>query len=154
MELLISTLEIAELAFSKNDNIRQGVINDTEIYTAQIKFIKPALGNLYPMLHKQEYNEFLNKRIKPAIAWFVKYQIINRMNIKIDQDGISQMSTVENRKNADRNTINQLRKETWKTANNLLKNAIEYIRINPERFSEFDNQKYINHAKINGGIII
>lgn len=153
--LLITPDEVIELAFSPHDRIDPAIITDTRIETAQLKFVEPVLGKLYPALIDGAYGEFCREFIKPATAYFVKYHIFLHLSVRIGNDGIIRLRPADSTP-ADASEIARLRRESRETACLLLQKAIGHLIENAEMFPEFAAESGERpRAKINhGGIVI
>jgi len=152
--LLVTPDEVVELAFSPHDQIDPAIITDTRIETAQLKFLKPTLKKLYPILCEGLYDDFCREYIKPVAAYFVKYHIFLHLSVRIGNDGIIRLRPVDSAP-ADSSEIARLRRESRETAYLLLQKAFDYLQVNREEFPEFEpddcRQK---RPRVNGGIII
>lgn len=153
--LLITPDEVIELAFSTHDQIDSDVITDSRIEAAQLKFIAPALHKLYPPLIAGVYDDFLREYIKPALAYFIKYNIFLCLSVRIGNDGIIRVRPTDSTP-VDSSEIGRLRRECRETAELFLKKALDYLKKNAGKFPEFqpDNGKEKKRIKMNGGLII
>ncbi|MCD8185533.1 MAG: hypothetical protein LUD68_03485 [Rikenellaceae bacterium] len=125
-KLLISPGEVLELAFSSTDQIDPAAITDTRIETAQLKFLAPALPSLYPALTEKKYADFCREYIKPALAYFIRYQWFTLSSARIGSSGIFQPRPPDTSP-ADSSTIARIRQESRKTAGLFLRKALVYI---------------------------
>ena len=102
--LLISQSEIIIVAFSKREDINIDNIRHSSIVIAQERYIAPRLGHdLYEKICNKEFADFNFDYIKPALAYYVKYMLIDDLLIQID----------------DRGCINFTGNETYNTTNDL-----------------------------------
>lgn len=91
---LITQARVAELSFSNGETFENGLINTTIIEAAQLRWIKPMLGNdLWDTL-ESEYptfstvNQTLVDRLETPLAFFVKYEIVPDMSINQTSAGL------------------------------------------------------------------
>ena len=155
--LLINAQEIVQIAFDPIEQISPQLIKESHIKSAQLRFIKPVLGNLYPKLFEDQlnvqYSKLIEQYLKEPLAFFVKYMAINDLNTRSGALGIS---TFKNNfhTQSTKLQIALLRKDTLNTANNLLDAAIEYIESNPDLFKDYEAyQNARNRVSIAGGIV-
>jgi len=152
--LLISPGEVIELAFSSYDQIDPALITDTRIEAAQLKFLAPAVENLYAPLTEGLHRDFCQEFIKPALAYFVRYHLFLTLAVRIGNQGINQLILTESSP-VEAGQLARLRRESRETAQLFLQKAIDFIRQNPLSFPEWDSgNREKKLARVNGGIII
>ncbi|MDR0954534.1 MAG: hypothetical protein LBM20_04035 [Rikenellaceae bacterium] len=154
--LLITSAEVIELAFSPHDRVSPVVMTDSRIETAQLRFLKPVLKTLYPRLTEGEYADFCTEYIKPALAHFVKYHLFLSLAIRIGDDGIIRPQPTGTTP-LDSEEVGRLRRESRKTAYLLLEKAFDYLKDHAGDFPEFDPQAEIHRParpRMRGGILI
>ncbi len=154
MKLLITPAEVIDTAFSEQDQIDRNTVDNIRIEAAQLKFIAPVLGNLYERLSEKRYAEFSRLYLKPALAYYVKYNILIGLSVNTGNMGIIRMKTTYFTTASD-NEISVLRKETRKTAHSFMEKAMEYIESHPEEFPDYQSDTpYKDRPRIVGGMII
>lgn len=146
MKLLITPPEVADTSFSQADQIDTGIINDSHIRAAELKFLAPVLKEYYPLLEGEQYRVFREKYIKPALAYYVKYMVILSLFIKSGKTGMSSNLSVEH--------IGYLKKESREIGDLLLDVALDYMEKHPEEFPSFDREKATACVTINGGFVL
>jgi hypothetical protein len=153
--MLITPNEVVELAFSPHDQIDPALLTDTRIEAAQLKFLRPALKNLYTALTEGAYDDFCRKFIKPALAYFVKYHIFLCLSVRIGSDGIIRQR-MPDAVPADLSQIARLRHESRETAYLLLEKAFNHLKNNAVEFPEFDPWEHCRRRRprIHSGIVM
>ena len=152
--LLISPAEIMEIAFSASEKVRPDLINDIKIDTAQTKFLKPVLGKLFGRLSDESNTDFVEEYIKPPLAMFVKYLILDDATASIGTMGIITSETEYGNPITDKQ-LSRLKKRVLNSANCMLNKALEYIIENPELFSEYNAEENIkNRVIMKNGLIL
>lgn len=108
METLISPQEVIDIAFPANPRIRPATISHSKIIVAQERFIRPALGKIYQKLPQASFAAFVEEYIKPSLAFFVKFSVIDEIAIAISDDGVH---------------LNAYEEKGYETQQNLSKNS-------------------------------
>lgn len=151
MRNLITAEEVIELAFAENSNMRADSISDTSIRIAEIKYIRPAFGAMYTLLG-DKYADFTNEYVKPALAYFVKCEIIASIAIDMSNSGVAvanpQYQTAASDKQRQRLYDSEMNK-----AKTLLDFALEYIATNNEDFPDFSGNAPKKHHRV-GGLLL
>ena len=151
MANLITAQEVIELAFAENSNMREESINNTSIRIAEIKYIKPVFGNMYSMLGTT-YEDFTNEYIKPALAYFVKCEIVSSIAIDMSNSGIAVANPQYQSAASDKQRQRLYDSEMGK-AKVLLDEALAYISAHVEEFPDFVGTAPKKHYR-NGGILL
>lgn len=151
MANLITAQEVVELAFAENSNMREESISDTSIRIAEIKYIKPVFGNMYAMLGTA-YADFTNQYIKPALAYFVKCEIVSSIAIDMSNSGIA-VANPQYQSAASDKQRQRLYDSEMSKAKVLLDDALAYISSHREEFPDFEGQTPKRHYR-NGGLIL
>lgn len=87
MNNIITPQEVVDIAFPANSNMKAESINEYVIHSTEIKYIRTALGEaLYAKLG--ELPE-LCEIIKPALAFFVKCELIPSLAINMSNGGLA-----------------------------------------------------------------
>jgi len=129
---LITQNRIAELSFSNGETFEDGLIKDAIIEVAQLRWIKPMLGNdLWDTL-ESEYpnystvNQTLVDRLETPMAFFVKYEIIPDMSVNQTSAGLQVLDT-EYSKSATDTQRGQIQDQALVHAKNLLAEVTRWI---------------------------
>ena len=86
--LLINPPEVIEYAFSRRELISSQNINLCRIDIAQERYIAARLGyELYDKLCAGEFKSFTDEYIKPALAHYVRYLLVDEMQILFGEKG-------------------------------------------------------------------
>ena len=87
MNNIITSQEVVDIAFPANSNMKASSINEYVIHATEIKYIRAALGEaLYAKLG--ELPE-LCALLKPALAFFVKCELIPSLSLSMSNGGIA-----------------------------------------------------------------
>lgn len=87
MNNIITPQEVVDIAFPSNSNMKAESINEYVIHSTEIKYIRTALGEaLYAKLG--ELPELCNL-LKPALAFFVKCELIPSLAINMSNGGLA-----------------------------------------------------------------
>ena len=151
MANLITAQEVVELAFAENSNMREESISDTSIRIAEIKYIKPVFGNMYSMLGTT-YEDFTNEYIKPALAYFVKCEIVSSIAIDMSNSGIA-VANPQYQSAASDKQRQRLYDSEMSKAKVLLDDALAYISTHAEDFPDFVGTAPKRHSRT-GGLIL
>jgi hypothetical protein len=153
MKHLITPAEVIDLAFSRHDRINPSAVTDDRIEIAQRRFLKPALGGLYPALTLEKYEDFLCSHIKPALAHFVRYLLLPHLGVQAGCEGIVCCRSAEAAP-LDPAGIARLRKEARRTARTLLAEALEYLGEHADEFPEYVPRERCRPVEITGGVVM
>lgn len=86
--LLITPSEVVEYAFTPREEISPQSIRTVKIDIASDHFVRPRFGDaLYDKFTEGEYQPYVEEYLKPAIAHFVRYAIIDELSIQMSQSG-------------------------------------------------------------------
>ncbi|MDE5944197.1 MAG: hypothetical protein K2G93_01245 [Rikenella sp.] len=93
---LISQDEVLSLAFSGDDAIDTSHVRAARIEAAQLRYIRPAFGNaMYREMILEQYRDFVSGYIKPALAHFVRYELIGELAVRASDRGVVRPSFAE-----------------------------------------------------------
>tara|TARA_R110002167_G_scaffold305358_1_gene509492 strand:- start:1799 stop:2287 length:489 start_codon:yes stop_codon:yes gene_type:complete len=96
---LITQSRVAELSFSNGETFEDGLILDAIIEAAQLRWIRPMLGNdLWDTLEASggvysAANQTLVDRLETPLAFFIKYEIVPDMSINQTSAGLQVLNT-------------------------------------------------------------
>lgn len=94
--LLISSQEVIETAFIGREKISPSSIRAIKIDIAQEHFIRPRFGNqMFWAMIEGKYGDFVDLYIKPALAHYVRYGIIDELAVQISDNGAVLYSSTE-----------------------------------------------------------
>lgn len=123
MQLIIPD-EVLSLAFSADDPIEPAHVRPARIEAAQLRYIRPAFGDgMYRSMEQERYDTFVDQYIKPALAHFVRYELIAELAVRAGDSGVVRPSSEESRQSTtatksdttnrtDNSTTEQLRMTT------------------------------------------
>lgn len=151
MDNLITAQEVVELAFAENSNMREESISSTSIHIAEIKYLKPVFGNMYPMLGST-YAEYTNNYVKPALAYYVKCEIMSSTAIDMSNSGVA-VANPQYQSAASDKQRQRLYDSEMSKAKVLLDDALAYIYAHIEEFPDFEGAIPKTHYR-NGGLIL
>lgn len=150
---LITPAEVLELAFPSNQYIPEEMILPAKIETAQYRFLKPALGDLYACLTEERFELFLDRFVKPALAYYVRYLIIDDLCALPGAAGLLQAET-DYAESAPEKNMERMKRQAKEDADVLLRQALEYVADHAEQFPEYDVEQEKSHKVcMKGGFI-
>ena len=153
-DLLITAAEVLETAFPSNEYVPEGMIVPARIETAQLGFLRPVFGKLYDKLGEEPYAAFCRTYIKPALAYYVRYLMVDEQCAAIGAAGVRQNKSAYTEAVPDRR-LHRLRRQARNDADTLLDKAIDYVENNPAMFPEYDPKENIRRrVLIKGGFIL
>lgn len=87
MNNIITPQEVIDIAFPAISNMKPESINEYVIHSTEIKYLRSALGEeLYGKL--ADYPD-LREELKPALAFFVKCELIPSLSLSMSNGGIA-----------------------------------------------------------------
>ena len=153
-DLLITAAEVLETAFPSNEYVPEGMIVPARIETAQLGFLRPVFGKLYDKLGEEPYAAFCRTYIKPALAYYVRYLMVDEQCAAIGAAGIRQNKSAYTEAVPD-SRLHRLRRQARNDADTLLDKAIDYVENTPAMFPEYDPKENIRRrVLIKGGFIL
>jgi hypothetical protein len=152
--LIITPAKVAELAFRAPDFILSDSIGEATILAAQQKFIAPVFGELYPRLCEEAYTGFVNEYVAPALALYVKMQMLPSLAVQAGGGGVVEVTSKNMARASDaklRHAMRRLRSD----AAALIERAVAHIEAWPEEYPEYDpRDNILNRVLIDGGIVL
>ena len=136
--------EVVEIAFRGAEAVDENVIGEAPILTAQYKFIRPVLGELYRALLERKYPELLNGYIKAPLAHYVKWLLLPRLSVQCGGIGVVQFRG-ENFSAAGEGAFSMFRQQVRSDAQALMRRAVERIESAPDEFPEYDPEQNVLH---------
>lgn len=86
--LLITPEQVIDIAFMKREIISPEAIRPVKIDIAQEHFIRPRLGNrMFESLTAGANPDFVDRYIKPALAHYVRYGIVDEIAVQFSDNG-------------------------------------------------------------------
>ncbi|MDD3108913.1 MAG: hypothetical protein PHV49_06890 [Alistipes sp.] len=155
MNLLICAAEVREIAFaSALESLTDDMIPSAKIEIAQQKFLCPVFNTLFPKLFETEYASFVTDYIKPALAYYVRYELLNDLSTTIGASGIGQSHTEYTSAPAELR-IQRMRTEARHTADLWIDQAVAYVEAHPDDFPTYDPRLNLRHQQLlRGGVIL
>lgn len=93
---LINSDEVLGLAFTPDDPIDPACVREARIEAAQLRYIRPTFGDaMYQSMRMERYDLFVSQYIKPALAHFVRYELIGELAVRAGSRGVVRPSTEE-----------------------------------------------------------
>lgn len=151
MDNIITAQEVVDFAFAENSNMRADSISTTVIRIAEIKYISPVFGDMYPLL-VDKYAEFTDEYIKPALAYFVKCEILSSLAIDMSNSGVA-VANPQYMSAATDKQRQRLYDSEMSKAKTLLDYALAYIKANADEFPDFKGKAEKKHYRF-GGILL
>lgn len=138
---LISQEEVIGLAFTPDDVINPANIRPARIEIAQLRYIRPTFGHeMYQNMILQQYNSFVSDYIKPALAHFIRYELIGELAVRASDLGVVKPSAenaslntsatkndLQNRTDTSREERNQLEVAEKNTTQTTLENTTKKV---------------------------
>ena len=118
-DLLITAAEVLETAFPSNEYVPEGMIVPARIETAQLGFLRPVFGKLYDKLGEEPYAAFCRTYIKPALAYYVRYLMVDEQCAAIGAAGVRQNKSAYTEAVPD-SRLHRLRRQARNDADTLL----------------------------------
>ena len=93
---LIQPEEVLGLAFSPDDQIDPVHLRHARIEAAQLRYIRPAFGPaMYHSMRMEKFEPFVSTYIKPALAHYIRYELIGELAVRASDRGVVRPSTEE-----------------------------------------------------------
>lgn len=86
--LLITPNEVVNYAFTPREEISPQVIKAAKIDVVSNHFVRPRFGDtLFERFEAGEYTQFVDSFLKPVLAHYVRYAIIDELSIHMSDNG-------------------------------------------------------------------
>lgn len=86
--LLITPSEVVNYAFTPREEISPQVIKAAKIDVVSDHFVRPRFGdNLFERFEAGDHESFVDSFLKPALAHYVRYAIIDELSIHMSDNG-------------------------------------------------------------------
>ncbi|MEF9949769.1 MAG: hypothetical protein RR752_01160 [Mucinivorans sp.] len=105
--LLITASEVVNLAFAARETISPSSIRSLKIDIAQEHFLRPRVGEaLFDEMTEGQHPDLVTNYIKPALACFVRYGMIEELAIAVGDKGALVYSSSTGMQNAEEDLTN------------------------------------------------
>lgn len=149
MSNIITAQEVVDIAFAASSNMKAESINEHIIHIAEVKYLRPALGvELYDKL--SEYTELVDK-VKPALAFFVKCEVMPSLAINMSNGGLA-LTNPQYMTTATDKQRTLLYESELSKANTLLNEVLEYITTSG-KYPEYKVAKSVVKHRFAGVIL-
>lgn len=116
--LLINPAEVIKYAFNSREMISPELIRETKIDISQEVFVRPRIGDeLFDKITGGEHKKLTDEFIKPALAYYIRYIVIEELAVKLGDDGAIVYAGGEV-KETQSNSLNQTANATKETIDN------------------------------------
>lgn len=158
---LITAAEVVSKAMT-NSNMDTSIIDDNIILIAELSHLKQHLGDYFwGELRKKKQEDDLdsnettlvNNYIKPCLAFYVKYEVLNDMQYNTSSSGVV-VNDDDWSDPADSTELAILKQDTFRKAEILKKDMIEWLddSDNDGVFSDYEDVK--NDKHLNGDNVV
>lgn len=149
----MTTAEVADAAFG--GNIAPGIIGESAVIAAQLRYIKPVLGSsFYESVEGGKYPEFVREWIKPALALFVKYMVLPSVALRTAELGVVQFSG-DGFRAASADDTARLRRVVKSEACTALSAAMDHVESSAGLYPEYDSRQNVRRrVRIDGGMVV
>lgn len=155
MQIIISTGDIAEIAFGSRTSANAALVTAQRVATAQQKYIKPSLGeSMYNAILQGEYPCFVAQFLKLPVALFTKSVILHSADYVVGAMGVSRQNNPNASPLSSREyglALRHLRSDAMVH----LRCAMEHIEANRDKYPHYDPaQSRFKEVSIQGGVIL
>lgn len=160
---LVTPEKVVEIAFTNGSTNELGYIKDSIINAAQLRWIKPALGNdLWDLLETESLtsysavNQLLIDKLEAPAAFFVKGELVPDMSINTTAAGLQVLTTEYSAPASDKQR-GQIQDQSFLHADSLLKEVIRWLEKdeNINNYPTYYTSKNVlNTTPIKGGIVL
>ncbi len=152
METIITSAEVAAMAFPGSLDPDGSFIAEASILTAQQKFIKPVLNKLYDRL--SNYPDLVNEYVKPALAQWVRFLVLPSIAAQVGSTGII-APRGQNFESVAPMSAAALRSRTKADARALSRRMVEYIEDHASEFPEYDHTlNILSRTSTTGNVVL
>ncbi len=137
---LMTSAEVAALAFPGSLDPDGGFVAEASIIAAQQKFIKPVLNKLYDALGN--YPELVEQYVKPALAQWVRYMVLPSIAAQVGSTGII-APRGQNFESVAPMSVSALRRRAKADARALTLRMVEHIEANAVQYPEYDHARNV-----------
>ena len=165
---LITPDRIMQLAYTNANNNEEGLIKDEQINVAQLRWIKPVLGNDYWDELEAEWdvngdktglsanNLILFNKLEPCMAFFCKYELVPDSSVNQTSAGLQVINTEYSTPATDKQR-GQIQDSSLIHAKTLLAEVVRWMEldaniVNYTTYSQALN--VVNNISRRGGIVL
>jgi hypothetical protein len=154
MKTLITNEQVITLAFGDGEYLSPEVILDSDIASAEDRYILPVVGEeLYQALLAGSQKVLLDDYVAPALAMAVRTMIQPALNVRTGQAGLHISSSMR----ADSSTktaVQTLQKSLRTRRQALLKRLSNYLRNHSAEYPAYDpGRDILQKCSIDGGYV-
>ena len=155
MNPLITSTEVAALAFGSSPESNLEYISESAIVTAQEKFIRPVVGAaLYEKLEQGDYATLLDEHLKPALAHYVRYLILPSIASQVGSIGVIQ-GRGPNFSAVSSQTLKALCRRARADATTLMRRAVRHIENSLSEYPEYSPaENVLKRVSIEADIVL
>ena len=151
--------EVISEAYKRS--ISTNLISTTDIEATEFKYIRPALTeNLYNYIvaNSGSYSTLLTTYLKPCLAYFVKFETFDEIDVEISDRGVNKLINDDTNKISDKQR-HDIKSSILDRANLLLEKMIDYVKAqyvdNNTLYTLYNDFSDVQtETKIVGGILI
>lgn len=154
MHNLISSEEVAQLAFAPLDFVTASDVNPLTINVAQERYIVPVLGaEMVEAMLSGDYSELVEELVNPALALYTRVLMLPALALRTGAAGVVK-GTSQYLDAATENELRVLRRSIIAQASTLLRKAVKQIESAPEQYPQYDPRNNIWHrCRVDGGVV-
>ena len=135
---LITPSEVIDFAFARRETINSDDISPTTIDIATEQYISPRIGSEFmEKLCEGQFDDFTQLYIKPALAYYTRYLLMDNLQIIIQPDGIIDYSGNSIGDTPSNTEIHRYQIKSLADANTLLSKAIRHLETNEDIYGRF-----------------
>ena len=152
---LITPRQVIELAFNDSEFVTSDVISNSDITTAELRYLKPILGyKLYTKLRSENRaNVLIDEFLAPAIAIATRLITLPMLAVKSGRFGVSVLQTT-NQKSANESELSSIRRSLLLKLRMHQRLLTDYLEDNRELYPEYmSHQNSLKRCSISGGIV-
>lgn len=152
--LMITADEVIALAFGGDAYIDRAKIADSVIVAAQVKFVRPVLGDICDKVGVAPYNKFIDEWVKLPLALYVKWLLLPELLVEVGASGVV-VRSCEEYVGASAEQLRVMLQRVRSEADALLDRAVEELEKSPTLYSAYSaNENIRNRTRIAGGVVI
>lgn len=154
MKSLITPLEVHRHAFAGGALLPTGAVTETDILTAEERFLRPVFGAaLLDAVREGRYADLLADYLVGCLALLTRVVLQPQLDLQTTAIG-TLAPKGEHGTAADTTELRRLHQNLRHRAQTLLRRASEYVEAHAERFPEYDPRANIlNRCTTYGGFV-
>lgn len=155
MEIIITTGDIAEIAFGSRTSANAVLVTPQSVATAQQKYIRPALGEeMFDAVLRGEYPDFVSEFLKLPLALLTKSIILHSADYVVGAMGVSRQNNPNASPLSSREyglALRHLRSDAMVH----LGGAMEHLAANRNKYPHYNPaQSRFTEVSIQGGVVL